>query len=216
MGVPWYADTVKGFMHHDGHAIIGELSAGGHGAVEQTQIDAWRHEIGILRNALANLPETSSPDQPSYIIFEYPIPRVGSRIDTVLLFPRVIVVIEFKVGERNVSSQAHDQVWDYALDLKNFHEPSHMPPIAPVLVLTEAETAFAHEQQLRQSRDGVFEPVPATRLQRYPGATPARRTCMKRPMRFRRSLRAPARVERRRSASQPVFPAPARHSSAST
>ena len=162
MGVPWYADTVKGFLRHDDLAIIGRLSAGGHGAVEQAQIDAWRHEIGILRHALGNLPETSSPDQPSYIIFEYPIPRVGSRIDTVLVFPRIIVVIEFKVGERDVTTKAHDQVWDYALDLKNFHEPSHMPPIAPVLVLTEAKTAFAHEQELRQSHDGVFEPLPAS------------------------------------------------------
>jgi hypothetical protein len=87
---------------------------------------------------------------------------MGSRIDVVLLFSTVLVVIEFKVGERTVASQARDQVRDYALDLKNFHEPSHLPPIAPVLVLTEVEGSFARDQALRQGFDGVFEPVPAS------------------------------------------------------
>ncbi len=162
MGASYYSDTVEGFLHHDHDAIIGKLSAAGHGSVEQTQIDAWRHEIGILKHTLGNLPEKPSPDQTSHIIFEYPIPRMGSRIDVVLLFSPVIVVIEFKVGERTVTSQAHDQVWDYALDLKNFHEPSHVPPIAPVLVLTEVEGSFARDQALTQGSDRVFEPVPAS------------------------------------------------------
>jgi hypothetical protein len=34
---------------------------------------------------------------------------------------------------------AIDQVWDYALDLKNFHETSHDKCIAPVLISTEAK-----------------------------------------------------------------------------
>jgi hypothetical protein len=46
--------------------------------------------------------------------------------------------LEFKVGEREFVAHAVDQVWDYALDLKNFHEPSHAPPIAPVLIATAA------------------------------------------------------------------------------
>jgi hypothetical protein len=162
MSAPWYADTLHDFLHHDDHAIIGSLGAAAHGPVEQTQIEAWRQEIGILKKVLGKRPESPSLNQPGYIIFEYPIPRMGSRIDAVLLFPSVIVVIEFKVGERSVSSQARDQVWDYALDLKNFHEPSHTPPIAPVLVLTEAETSFKSERTLRRSSDGVFDPIPTS------------------------------------------------------
>jgi hypothetical protein len=162
MSAPWYADTLHDFLHHDDHAIIGSLGAAAHGPVEQTQIEAWRQEIGILKKVLGKRPESPSLNQPGYIIFESPIPRMGSRIDAVLLFPSVIVVIEFKVGERSVSSQARDQVWDYALDLKNFHEPSHTPPIAPVLVRTEAETSVKSERTLRRSSDGVFDPIPTS------------------------------------------------------
>ena len=44
---------------------------------------------------------------------------------TVLLIDSVIFVLEFKVGEKEFTSYAIDQVMDYALDLKNFHETSH-------------------------------------------------------------------------------------------
>jgi hypothetical protein len=54
---------------------------------------------------------------------------MGRRIDVVLLLPAAIVVLEFKVGERLFERSAIDQVWDYALDLKNFHTASHAPAI---------------------------------------------------------------------------------------
>ena len=65
---------------------------------------------------------------------------MGRRIDTVLLIGPVIFVVEFKVGERSHTSYALDQVFDYALDLKNFHESSHEQLIAPLLVATEARS----------------------------------------------------------------------------
>src|SRR5262249_40921358 len=49
--------------------------------------------------------------------------------------------LEFKVNESEFTSSARDQVCDYALDLKNFHETSHDLPIAPVLIATEAEVS---------------------------------------------------------------------------
>ena len=60
------------------------------------------------------------------------------RVDVVLVISAVVFAIEFKVGEKNFLSTAIDQVWDYALDLKNFHETSHTPVLAPVLIATEA------------------------------------------------------------------------------
>ncbi len=65
-------------------------------------------------------------------------PVWGRRIDVILLIGPVIFVVEFKVGEKNFTSYAIDQTWDYALDLKNFHETSHNQYVAPVLVATEA------------------------------------------------------------------------------
>src|SRR5207245_2848526 len=60
-----------------------------------------------------------------HIYFEYAIPRMGKRIDVLLIIGPAIVVIEFKVGEQEFTLAGTDQVWDYALDLKNFHETSH-------------------------------------------------------------------------------------------
>ncbi|MBL0083682.1 MAG: hypothetical protein IPP37_15275 [Saprospiraceae bacterium] len=49
---------------------------------------------------------------------------MGKRVDCLLII-RNIFVIEFKVGEKEFINQNLEQVWDYALDLKNFHKPSH-------------------------------------------------------------------------------------------
>jgi hypothetical protein len=61
---------------------------------------------------------------------------MGKRIDVVLLIGPVIFVLEFKVGESHFTSSALDQVTDYCLDLKNFHESSYGAFIAPILVAT--------------------------------------------------------------------------------
>lgn len=104
-------------------------------ALEQTQRDAWLEEIRILQNTL-------QPHKGS-IYFEYSIPRMGKRIDVVVITGSTIFILEFKVGESEFHSYAIDQVWDYALDLKNFHETSHGHFIAPILIATEARNSLA-------------------------------------------------------------------------
>src|SRR5947209_20463080 len=58
-------------------------------------------------------------------------------------------------------SYAIDQVWDYALDLKNFHETSHEPYVAPILIATEAKQAFPCNPSAPQN-DRVLVPIRAT------------------------------------------------------
>ena len=72
------------------------------------------------------------------IIFEYTIPRLGKRVDVVLLMDGVVFTIEFKAGANEFVVNDKEQVWDYALDLKNFHEESRDRIIVPILVATEA------------------------------------------------------------------------------
>ena len=72
------------------------------------------------------------------LFLEFSIPRMGRRIDAVLLLGSVVFVLEFKVGATVPTAEALEQVWDYGLDLKNFHEASHGLPIAPILIPTEA------------------------------------------------------------------------------
>jgi hypothetical protein len=96
--------------------------------------------------------------QPIY--FEFNIPRMGRRIDVVLTIGPLVFAIEFKVGETVFDRAAIDQVWEYALDLKNFHEASHAVSIVPILVATEvAAPAPLH---LTADADAVYHPLLVT------------------------------------------------------
>jgi hypothetical protein len=91
------------------------------------------------------------------ILLEYSIPRMGRRIDAVLLMGPVVFAIEFKVGEARFDRGAIEQVWDYALDLKNFHKATHAAAVVPILVATEATNPHAISLQI--DPDGVFRPL---------------------------------------------------------
>ena len=131
----YYSDTISDFQNRNNDEILGKLAQGNDFSLEQTQRDAWLEEIRILKQVL-------QPYKGS-IYFEYSIPRMGRRIDVVLIISSVIFVLEFKVGEKEFPTYAIDQVWDYALDLKNFHETSHHSFIAPILIATNARANSA-------------------------------------------------------------------------
>ena len=127
-----YGARVHDFLKVDPGRILGALTQDSSFAVESAQKNAWLQQIEILKDVLRDAPSQAA------LFFEYSIPRLGRRIDIVLIIRHVLFVLEFKVGERQRTAAAIDQTWDYALDLKNFHEPSHSIPIAPILVATEA------------------------------------------------------------------------------
>lgn len=130
----YFSSTIAQFLQSTTDEIIGRLVISGDFSLEQSQRDAWLEEINILKPVLEGFKGS--------IYFEYSIPRMGQRIDVLLLIGPVIFVLEFKVGEKEFKSSARDQVWDYALDLKNFHETSHDCFIAPVLIATMAKSAY--------------------------------------------------------------------------
>ncbi|MCE2805404.1 MAG: hypothetical protein LW700_09360 [Gemmataceae bacterium] len=98
--------------------------------MEQAQREAWNFQIANLQENLKGLE--------GRIYFEFAIPRMGKRVDVVLLIQSIVFVLEYKVGETDYPSHAVDQVIDYALDLKNFHATSHDRFIVPVLVASNA------------------------------------------------------------------------------
>ncbi len=132
----YYSDTISDFLKRNNDEILGKLAQGNDFALEQTQRDAWLEEIRILKNVLRTYKGS--------IYFEYSIPRMGKRIDVVLVIGAVIFVLEFKVGEKDFPSYAIDQVWDYALDLKNFHETSHVSYIAPVFDCHKCKSKYSY------------------------------------------------------------------------
>lgn len=127
----YYSDLISSFCETAVDQILGELSRNNEFSLEKTQADAWIYQIKILQKVLHSFDGS--------VFFEYAIPRMGKRIDVVLLINNALFVIEFKVGEKVFLQSAVDQVWDYALDLKNFHETSHHLFIAPILIATDAK-----------------------------------------------------------------------------
>lgn len=148
----YYSDTITRFLETGDSEIAGILATNSVGALLPSQRDAWSEQIQILKTALAPYRGRAK------VYFEYSIPRLGRRIDVVALIDHVIFILEFKVGEREFAASAIDQVWDYALDLKNFHETSHHPPIAPVLVATSATDVSLPETR-KAHADGLLLPI---------------------------------------------------------
>ncbi|MBU6223006.1 MAG: hypothetical protein KGR24_09720 [Planctomycetes bacterium] len=65
-----------------------------------------------------------APDQGCPIHLEFDIPRLGRRVDAVLVLPECVIPIEFKVGAKKFERLDYEQAWDFRIDLKNFHAPS--------------------------------------------------------------------------------------------
>ena len=126
-----YNSSLTEFLRTADNVIFGELCDKYHGEALTTTREAWKGEIAIMKDVLSNL---SGKD--CQIIFEYDIPRLGKRIDVVLLLDGIIFCVEFKVGESKIIEMDVDQVLDYALDLKNFHKFSRDNLIVPILVAT--------------------------------------------------------------------------------
>ncbi len=111
----YYSDSIAGFLNTSTNEILGTLARNSGFTIEQTQRDAWLEEVAILKIALLNID--------GMIYFEYSIPRMGKRIDTILLIGSALFVLEFKIGDREFTSYAMNQAYDYALDLKNLLNP---------------------------------------------------------------------------------------------
>lgn len=127
-----YHDQIDNFLIKDKEAIFGELCEQYHGDALTTTRDAWIDEITILKRELSLLGSITGQ-----VIFEYDIPRLGKRIDVVLLIKGIIFCLEFKVGEKAIKEMDLDQVLDYALDLKYFHEYSKDNVVVPILIPTK-------------------------------------------------------------------------------
>lgn len=146
----FYAASIAEFIAATEDTIIAELVRNNQFNLLQTQRDAWLRQIEILKAELAG--------STGHIFFEYSIPRMGHRVDAVLLIEGVLFVVEFKVGEHNVRHTDLEQVLDYALDFVNFHVTSRNLLIVPVLVPTEARNK-AFKIEFSSDRDKLAFPI---------------------------------------------------------
>ena len=131
MGRAYYSGSISSFLTEEEDHILGRLMIEDSFRTEDIQKNAWRAEIQILKEQLASFPDGE-------IAFEFTIPRMGHRVDAVLIIQGIIFLLEFKVGDDMYAKSTKDQVMDYALDLKYFHEASRDRTIVPIIVPTEA------------------------------------------------------------------------------
>ena len=153
MNRSYYSSTVEKFLDDDSNLILGQLSRNHQFALEDLQRNSWIYQIEILKSALRKLPN-------SFVAFEYTIPRMGKRVDVIIIYCGLIFVLEFKVGETTYSNFAIEQVLDYAKDLKYFHEQSHSSDIVPILVATEAPD---QPLSINKYDDGLYHPLKANK-----------------------------------------------------
>jgi hypothetical protein len=147
----YYSDQIDAFLSRSVEEIVGALAIRSRG-IEALQRDAWVEQVLILQNVLSPFEGRGK------VYFEYVVPRLGKRIDVVLVLDHVVFVIEFKVGEATFPQHARDQVVDYAVDLKNFHETTHHVAVAPLLIATRARSSHVTIATTARN-DGVLMPI---------------------------------------------------------
>jgi len=154
----YYSATIQNFLQEEITSILGKLtSAHSHRHLEIQQTNTWKIQINVLKEVFKNNPE-------GYIFFEFSIPRMGKRVDNVIIIGDLIFVIEFKAGDSKYEKHAIDQVLDYSLDLKNFHEGSHNEKLIPILVATHASEI---DNSIEKYQDLLYKPIFANKENLY-------------------------------------------------
>ena len=171
-----YENSFAGFLSETELSIFGALCDNYHGEANTNSREAWKEEISVMQGVISRL-----QNKDGRIVFEYDIPRLGKRIDVVLLYKGIVYCIEFKVGESRILESNVDQVLDYALDLKNFHKFSQDKVIVPILVPVQYKGASSVVQKspyddkvvnpLITGKQGLFDVIAAV-LSIYPNESP--------------------------------------------
>ena len=127
----YYQSNIKEFCYKELSSVIGDLTQNNPFALTELQKNAWIEQTKLLQQNLIQFPN-------AHIFFEYLIPRMGKRVDNIIICDGLIFVIEFKVGAKKHENSDKLQVLDYCLDLQNFHSGCQEKIIIPILVSTEA------------------------------------------------------------------------------
>ncbi len=145
----YYSAPIQRFLSQPKEMIIGIISNNDVSAETRIfQRNTWEQEVSILKEQLHGFTQ-------GHILFEYTIPRMGKRIDVIILYQNIVFLLEFKCGDTEYGAYAYDQVYDYALDLRNFHKESHDKLLVPIMVSTHAPLVTLNISE----RDRIIEPI---------------------------------------------------------
>lgn len=148
----YYSDSIDKFLLKNVNEIVGELTLASQHDINDETSQSWVEEIMTLREALKPYSGHGS------VYFEYNIPRMGRRADVIALIDGIVFILEYKTAEQKFHRDAMIQVWDYALDLKNFQEGSLNRILVPILVAPKEKDSHCH-LDLKHFEDKVYEPL---------------------------------------------------------
>lgn len=149
MNRAYYSNFIDKFLVEDSDSIYGKISGKYDlNKLNIQQSNAWKSQIQILKSSLNPFI--------GKIYFEFTIPRMGKKVDNILIINNCIFVIEFKIGSNLFDKYAINQAFDYGLDLNNFHEGSHKKNIIPILVADKSDEI---QIEYIKSVDNLYETV---------------------------------------------------------
>lgn len=148
----FYSCTIADFMTKTVDEIVGALTQADTYDINKETSSSWVEEIQTLKDSLAVYANRGS------LYFEYNIPRMGRRADVIALIDDIVFVLEYKTSEQRFTREGLVQVWDYALDLKNFQEGSRERILIPILVAPK-EKDHNCLFKLKHFEDHVYEPL---------------------------------------------------------
>lgn len=147
-----YSDTIDSFLQKDTDTIVGEITLSATQDINKETSNSWQQEVEVLKDVLAPYAQKGS------VYFEYNIPRMGRRADVIVLIDGIVFVLEFKTSEQSFTREALIQVWDYAIDLKNFQEGSRDRILIPIVVAPKEKNKNCHIE-LKPFEDDVYQPL---------------------------------------------------------
>jgi len=148
----WYKQSVSSFIREDTETIVEQLNScaielGLH--VYPEQKEEWEVSINILKDALPHF-----VDDIEWVILEYNFKRRGLRIDCLLMAPGVLIVVEFK--RSRLSGADVDQVKNYCINLKEFHEKTQQCCERNELIIVPVLAITSGGQYASSNSDGEF------------------------------------------------------------
>ena len=147
-----YSDTIDSFLQKDTDTIVGEITLSAMQNINKETSNSWQQEVEVLKDVLFPYAQKGSG------YFEYNIPRMGRRADVIVLIDGIVFVLEFKTSEQKFTREALIQVWDYAIDLKNFQEGSRDRILIPIVVAPKEKNKNCHIE-LKPFEDDVYQPL---------------------------------------------------------
>lgn len=152
----YYNSTIEDFISNSINVIFAEIARAHDKDINGVTKQSWLDEISILKEVLSPYIGRGS------IFFEYNIPRMGRRADVIVIIDGIIFVLEFKTSAQRFSHEGLIQVWDYAIDLKNFQEGSRDRTLIPILIAPNEEDKHCHTK-LEYYEDNVYKPLQVNR-----------------------------------------------------